>query len=794
FSSRQHCALITALICAGSFRQSDLVSALQNYRPTSATKTFPQGDGWKELLGLNTNISYFLPEDGCAGLPRLTTADQSRQNDRILLGRGGICHEINFIDLVKSPTSNDSTANCYTGKGIDYRGTTAGPPSCLPWNELDYIISKSIHDPLTYLSPSLLPSEAFDPLPTNYSVCRNPLGLAAAPFCIGLNSHSSRLQMFECPAFNCANVNSSAFTPNYAELLRKQRLINMISIITTMTAFFLIIPCLLFAYILRTCPREKVHISVEEARENRRAHLVARRIRLREAGCCTRCLLRCLFSFEDVCCCAEKVSKCGGRAGRENKKDLTRVDGKSAAPDLDKSTPDDEDEEIQHFHEYLNHGRPPLDRVERVAATSTSVITHQQQMDNQPCLMYLDSEVGEQESDEQGQPSTLDSHHSSLKPSSRTLPEGNVPSPEVFDEEQNGRVHLDSAFMLVSARQLMHPKLKQKSYSRKLLMEERTLFKSAFGHVILARAPNFPLRERLGLTDIDSSVQGDSSEAPYVVVKTLNFGATPAAETSFFQEAELLIELDHPNIVKIIGICIPLQPFSLIYEYMCDGDLNTFLHRARESAISPSTSNASCDLAVSITDDIDDEIMDEKEPDEIQKIGSLFITDLLRFALDICEAMVYLSSRLHVHRDLATRNCLVSRGHVKLSDFSMARRLPHGTVNADFVDVDSEAPLAVRWQPLESILEGRFNLDTDVWSFGIFLWEIFTLGRLPYGNVDVSGVIRALTEENRLPRPENCPKGVYSLMRSCWSSIRENRPTFRQIRTTLLSILQRLEN
>lgn len=83
---------------------------------------------------------------------------------------------------------------------------------------------------------------------------------------------------------------------------------------------------------------------------------------------------------------------------------------------------------------------------------------------------------------------------------------------------------------------------------------------------------------------------------------------------------------------------------------MCDGDLNTFLHRARESAISPSTSNVSGDLAVSITDDIDDEIMGEKEPDEIQKLGSLFITDLLRFALDVCEAMVYLSSRLHVHR------------------------------------------------------------------------------------------------------------------------------------------------
>nr|CUU98371.1 hypothetical transcript [Hymenolepis microstoma] len=193
-------------------------------------------------------------------------------------------------------------------------------------------------------------------------------------------------------------------------------------------------------------------------------------------------------------------------------------------------------------------------------------------------------------------------------------------------------------------------RLKQMSYSRKLLVEERTLFKSAFGHVILARAPNSPLRERLGLINSDMSAKGNSSEAPYVVVKTLSYEATPAAETSFFQEAELLIELDHPNIVKIIGICVPLQPFSLIYQYMCDGDLNTFLHRARESAISPNASNISCDLAVSTMDDNDDELANETEPDEILRFGSLSITDLLRFALDVCEAMVYLSSRLYVHR------------------------------------------------------------------------------------------------------------------------------------------------
>ncbi|VDO02612.1 unnamed protein product, partial [Rodentolepis nana] len=319
----QHCALITSLICAGSFRQKDAVAALQNYKPTFNTSSFPQGDGWKELLELDANISYFFPENGCAGLPRSTTKDESRRSKRIASSKNNICHKINFKDLVKSSTSNDSTSNCYTGRGIDYRGTAAGPPSCLPWNELDYVISNFTQDPLTYLSKSLLPAEAFDPLPANHSVCRNLLGLGAAPFCIGLNLHSGRLETIDCPMLDCQNTVSSTVTPCYTELLRRQRFINMISIITTMTALFLIILCILFAYVLRTFRREKVCVSIEDARETRRAHLVARRIRLRESGRCIRCLLRCLFILEDVCRRVE-VSKCSaGRTGRE--KGLTKV-------------------------------------------------------------------------------------------------------------------------------------------------------------------------------------------------------------------------------------------------------------------------------------------------------------------------------------------------------------------------------------------------------------------------------------------------------------------------------------
>lgn len=118
--------------------------------------------------------------------------------------------------------------DCYTGRGTDYRGTAAGPPSCLPWKELDYVQSNLTFDPLTFLSPSLLPPEALNPLPANHSVCRNPLGLAAKPFCIGLSISTNRLEIFDCPLLvDCADVDSTTLTPNHVTLLKKQQRIKV---------------------------------------------------------------------------------------------------------------------------------------------------------------------------------------------------------------------------------------------------------------------------------------------------------------------------------------------------------------------------------------------------------------------------------------------------------------------------------------------------------------------------------------------------------------------------------------
>eukprot|EP00108_Taenia_solium_P002918 TsM_001209500 transcript=TsM_001209500 gene=TsM_001209500 len=815
---QQHCFLITALICAASFNTSHERTALWNYKPNAT-----QGEGWRELLARGGNISQLLPDDGCVGLSRMVTTNSPtffRENlgDQFHDAPPSACQSLSFAALsARRATTSGASQNCYNGNGEDYAGSAPGPTSCLPWVELDYVKSDN-PDPLTSLGPSIIPIEALEPLPTNYSVCRNPFGLAPKPFCVGSNRSTPGIfTLFNCSFLvNCAFVNSTP-PPDHVHLLRSQQRINMISITATMCTFFLLLIFLVLAYILRACRQEKARVSMEEERENRRAQLVARRARLRKTSRFGRCLLRCFYTLQDACgrdnggdgwsCCCRRCCY----TGIHEKMDLTKMSvlflvGSEAA--LGKK-PDDEDEEVQHLIEFLRQGHLP----ERPPA----MVAHAH-ADNQPHLTPLETlpkAAGSAKHIDAASHPPISSLNSYLQPSEPSSTETSIVlckhglhHTHCLAGANVVRIHLDNAFMLVSAGQFMHPKLKQLSYSRKLLTEERTLAKSAFGHVILARAPSFPFKRSLSLADNDLSEELDTSESSYVVIKTLDFGATPAAETSFFREAELLIELDHPNIVQIIGICIPLQPYSLIYEYMRDGDLNTFLHHARDAVASPCTSITDALAFSAINDDDTGGDADGDSATFIADGGALPTPTLLHFALDVCEAMIYLSGKLYVHRhcllllspasihfillDLATRNCLVNGSRVKLADFSMCRRLPHNCA-ADLVDKDSEAPLAVRWLPLESILHGHFNVDTDVWSFGVLLWELFTFGRMPYGNVEVSEVIRALTENGRLPKPDHCPSSIYKLMQKCWSRTREQRPSFREIKLSLLTNLQHLE-
>lgn len=174
----------------------------------------------------------------------------------------------------------------------------------------------------------------------------------------------------------------------------------------------------------------------------------------------------------------------------------------------------------------------------------------------------------------------------------------------------------------------------------------------------------------------------------FVAVKALKENASAKTQADFRREIELISDLKHDNIVCILGVVLKEEPLCMLFEYMAQGDLHEFL------------------IA--------------NTPNEgLNK--SLSQTQFLHIALQICDGMEYLAGHHYVHRDLAARNCLVGDGlTVKISDFGLSRDI----YSSDYYRVQSKSLLPVRWMPSESILYGKFTTESDVWSFGVVLWEV----------------------------------------------------------------------
>ncbi|VDQ02846.1 unnamed protein product [Trichobilharzia regenti] len=222
------------------------------------------------------------------------------------------------------------------------------------------------------------------------------------------------------------------------------------------------------------------------------------------------------------------------------------------------------------------------------------------------------------------------------------------------------------------------------------------------------------------------------------------------SEANFLREAEILVELEHKNIIQLFGtvkclvytlitnyifhfdditncVCVPLDPLSFLIEYMPYGDLNSFL-RKYANGVSPGISTVNGELSNPRNLTVTPTSAFYKQSHE-QYTGELTIKTLIEMIIDACEAMVYLSEVYYVHRDVATRSFLVgSKLIVKLSDFSLCRPVEP---DVDFVSTSNES-VPIKWLPVESILNGRFHLDTDVWSFGVFLWEVFSFAAEPF--------------------------------------------------------------
>ncbi|CAM4621191.1 high affinity nerve growth factor receptor [Lepidochelys kempii] len=271
------------------------------------------------------------------------------------------------------------------------------------------------------------------------------------------------------------------------------------------------------------------------------------------------------------------------------------------------------------------------------------------------------------------------------------------------------------------------------------------LGEGAFGKVFLAECYNLiPEQEKM-----------------LVAVKALK-EATESARLDFQREAELLTVLQHEHIVRFYGVCTDGEPLVMVFEYMKHGDLNRFLRSHGPDA----------------------KILDNGNG---QSFGQLTLSQMLQIATQIASGMVYLASLHFVHRDLATRNCLVGRSLVvKIGDFGMSRDI----YSTDYYRVGGRTMLPIRWMPPESILYRKFTAESDIWSFGVVLWEIFTYGKQPWYQLSNTEAIECITQGRELERPRTCPSEVYDIMQGCWQREPQQRQNIKEIHSRLQALVK----
>ncbi|XP_051804129.1 ALK tyrosine kinase receptor isoform X1 [Acanthochromis polyacanthus] len=233
-----------------------------------------------------------------------------------------------------------------------------------------------------------------------------------------------------------------------------------------------------------------------------------------------------------------------------------------------------------------------------------------------------------------------------------------------------------------------------------------------------------------------------------VAVKTLPEVCSEQDELDFLMEALIISKFSHQNIVRCIGVSLQAMPRFILLELMAGGDLKTFLRETRPRLEQPS---------------------------------SLTMVDLLNVARDIAKGCQYLEENQFIHRDIAARNCLLTckgPGRVaKIGDFGMARDI----YRASYYRKGGRAMLPVKWMPPEAFMEGIFTSKTDTWSFGVLLWEIFSLGYMPYPSRSNQEVLEFVTNGGRMDPPKNCPGPVYRIMTQSWQHQPEDRPNFSTI-------------
>ncbi|XP_028936651.1 fibroblast growth factor receptor 2 isoform X8 [Ornithorhynchus anatinus] len=286
-------------------------------------------------------------------------------------------------------------------------------------------------------------------------------------------------------------------------------------------------------------------------------------------------------------------------------------------------------------------------------------------------------------------------------------------------------------------------------FPRDKLTLGKPLGEGCFGQVVMAEA-----------VGIDKE---KPKEAVTVAVKMLKDDATEKDLSDLVSEMEMMKMIGkHKNIINLLGACTQDGPLYVIVEYASKGNLREFL-RARR----PPGMEYSFDI--------------NRVPEE-----QMTFKDLVSCTYQLARGMEYLASQKCIHRDLAARNVLVTENNVmKIADFGLARDIN----NIDYYKKTTNGRLPVKWMAPEALFDRVYTHQSDVWSFGVLMWEIFTLGGSPYPGIPVEELFKLLKEGHRMDKPANCTNELYMMMRDCWHAVPSQRPTFKQLVEDLDRIL-----
>nr|Q91147.1 RecName: Full=Fibroblast growth factor receptor 2; Short=FGFR-2; Flags: Precursor [Notophthalmus viridescens]AAA49395.1 fibroblast growth factor receptor 2 [Notophthalmus viridescens] len=291
-------------------------------------------------------------------------------------------------------------------------------------------------------------------------------------------------------------------------------------------------------------------------------------------------------------------------------------------------------------------------------------------------------------------------------------------------------------------------------YPREKLTLGKPLGEGCFGQVVMAEA-----------VGIDKDRPKDAAT---VAVKMLKDDATEKDLSDLVSEMEMMKMIGkHKNIINLLGACTQDGPLYVIVEYASKGNLREYLRTRR-----PPGMEYSFDI--------------NRIPEE-----QMTFKDLVSCTYQLARGMEYLASQKCIHRDLAARNVLVTETNVmKIADFGLARDIN----NIDYYKKTTNGRLPVKWMAPEALFDRVYTHQSDVWSFGVLMWEIFTLGGSPYPGIPVEELFKLLKEGHRMDKPGNCTNELYTMMTDCWRAVPSQRPTFKQLVEDLDRILTQTTN